>query len=156
MALTYPNRNGYLYSFQSTQVQQGAELFKGLLGVKFSPKLEGRKLVMGNGRKAYGRVRGQLMVEGEVTFLADAFFDFQRAHPQILDEVFNPTIINEEGARRDVIELVELVFESLDYTSEGTDEIRITLPFSAIDAKINGEAVVLGDSLGLDNEAGAQ
>lgn len=155
MALSYPNRNGYLYSFQSTQVLEGGELFKGLLGGKVNPKIDGRKVVMGNGRKAYGRTRGQLMVEGELTFLADSFLEYQRTKPGFFDLLHNLVVVFEEGDRRDKIQLVELSLDSVDVSFEGTEEIRAVLPFTALDCLINDQQLVEGDALGLQGDAGA-
>jgi hypothetical protein len=155
MALQYPNRNGFLYSFQSTQVLEGGELFKGLLGGKVSPKIDGRKMVTGNGRIAYGRTRGQLMVEGSLTFLADAFFDYQRDKPAFFDLIHNLVVVFEEGSRRDKIALVELTLDSVDVSFEGTEELRVEIPFAAIDCLINDLSLVQGDALGLQNDAGS-
>lgn len=156
MALQYPNRNGYLYSFQSTQVLEGGELFKGLLGGKVNPKIDGRKMVMGNGRIAYGRTRGQLMVEGELTFLADAFYDYQRTKPGFFDLIHDIVVVFEEGDRRDKIQIIQLTLDAVDVSFEGTEELRAVLPFAAINCLVNDQSLIEGDALGLQGDAGAQ
>lgn len=155
MPLSYPKRKGFLYSFQSLQVLDGADQLKGIMGFKANPKVDGKKLVFGNGRKAYGRTRGQLTVECEITFLAEAFFDWLATHKQFIDEEFDFTAVCEEGSRRDKIEVIGLSFDSSEMPFEGTDEIKVTIPGMAIDLKINGESPVEGDSLGLEDDAGA-
>ena len=139
MPLTYPKRGGFLYSFKSVEVQQGAEVWNGLLSVKYTPKIDGRSLLHGNRRRAYGRPRGNAEVELEVKFVAEGYFDWVRAHPGFLMEIFNPIIINEEGSRRDTISIVELTFENTDAPSEGTDANEVTLSGMAIDCLISVE-----------------
>lgn len=155
MPIQYPNRKGFVYTFQSFSLLEGSDLIPGLLGFKASPKLEGRKLVFGTGRLAYGRTRGQLSVEVELTLMAEAFYEWRKKHPQILDEVFNLTGVNEEGANRNKIQIVDLAFESLDLTFEGTDELKGVLPGMAMNLLIDGQPVVKGDALGLGTDAGA-
>jgi hypothetical protein len=155
MAIQYPNRKGFVYSFQSFSLMDGSDLIEGLLGFKASPKLDGRKLVYGTGRKAYGRTRGTLSVECEVTFLAEAFYEWRKKHPKFLDEAFNLVGINEEGANRSKIEVISLAFESAELTFEGTDELKGVLPGTAIYLLIDGESPIQGDSLGLGTDAGA-
>lgn len=155
MAISYPRRNGFLYSFQSFSLLEGAELFKGIQAVKFSPKIEGKKIVFGSGRKGAGRVRGQLMVEASITFLADAFFEFVRTRPFFLDQEFDLVGVCEEGSRRDKIEIIGLSFDSVDLSFEGTDETKGECPGNAYDLLINGVSVVEGDALGVSGDGGA-
>lgn len=155
MALSYPKRNGFLYSFQSFRLLEGSELFRGLMAFTVTPKIEGKKLVFGNGRKAYGRVRGQLQVELSMTFLAESFFEFARNHPQYLDEEFNLTGVCEEGSTRDKLEIIGLSLDSSSIPFEGTDEVKVELPGMAIDILVNGVSPVVGDSLSVQGDAGA-
>lgn len=155
MAFTYPNSKGFVYTFQSFSLLEGSTLFAGLLGFKASPKLEGRKLVFGTGRTAYGRTRGQLSVECELTFLSEAFFDFVKANPQFLDQSFDFTGVCEEGANRNKIQVYSMAFESADIPFEGTDEIKVVVPGMAMNMKIDDKFIVEGDALGIKNDAGA-
>ncbi len=154
MALSLTKRKGFLYTFQSLQVMSGSELFKGLLSFKASPKLEGRKLVFGTGRLAYGRTRGQLSVECEVSWIAEGFYEWHKGHPQFLDEEFDLLAVNEEGSKRDKLEIIGLCFDSADMPQEGTDENKVTMPGMAVDLRINGQSVIFGDALGLSGDAG--
>jgi hypothetical protein len=139
MPLSYPKRNGYLYSLKSTSVQEGGELFGGLLSVKYTPKVDGRALVHASRERAYGRVRGNFEVECELSFLGEAFFDILKNHPGILTEMFNPVIVHEEGSRRDAIKLIDLTFEDFDPTVEGTDAMEVALTGMALDCLISVE-----------------
>lgn len=143
------NRKGYLYSFVGTELIQGSDAMAGLTGVKMNPKKEGKKLVFANGPKAYGRVRGTFSVEGEITLLADEFLPWTKTHPQWLDEVFDFTFICKEGPNRDKVQLIGFSFDNADMTFEGTDEIKVTLPGTAFDMKINGNSPVIGNNVGL-------
>lgn len=156
MALQYFKRNGYLYSFKSVSLLEGAELFKGLSAISVNPTVEGRDLFYGSGTKAYGRPRGHLMVEVSATFVAEAFFDIVAKHPTILDEEFNLSVVFEEGPRRDVIDLVSLTFEGIDKSAEGTEATTVELSGTAIDCLINKRSVMGGDALGMRGDAGAQ
>lgn len=156
MALSYPKREGYLYSHKSLIVQEGAELWsKGLIAAKINPSIEGRKIVMGNGRKPLGRTRGELKVECELTFESTSFFEYATSHPQFLDEIHNFTYVWEEGADRADVEIQDLAFEAIDLPSEGTEEIKVVLKAMAFDCLINGQSVVEGDSLGNEGRAAA-
>jgi hypothetical protein len=139
MPLQYPKRGGFLYSFKSVEVLEGAEIWNGLLSVKRVMKIDGRSLLHGNRRRAYGRPRGNAEAELEVKFVYEAYFDYVKNHPGILMEEFNPTIINEEGSRRDAIKIVGLTFENDDATQEGTDASEVTLSGMAIDVLISVE-----------------
>lgn len=139
---TYPNRGKFLYSFKSLSLLNGAEVFEGLTSLGVNVTIEGREMLYGNGMRAYGRTRGNLQVEVEAKFAAEAFFDFQKAHPQFLTELFTFTVVNEESSRRDVIELVELSFEGADLPSEGTAPSEVTLSGMALDVLINDQSVI--------------
>jgi hypothetical protein len=139
MPLQYPKRNGYLYSLKSTSVQEGGEVFNGLLSVKYTPKVDGRAMVHANKSRAYGRVRGNFEVEAEFSFLGEAFFDILKNHPGLLTEIFNPVVIHEEGSRRDALKFVDLTFEQFDPTIEGTDAMEVSLPGMAVDLLVSVE-----------------
>lgn len=153
MALAYPKRQGYLYSHKSLTVMEGSELMsKSLLSAKISPSIEGRKIVMGNGRKALGRTRGELKVEAELAFEWTSFAEYIKAHPQMLDEVHNFTYVWEEGADRIKVEIQDFTFDGFDIPSEGTEEIKIELKGAAFDCLINDTSLIIGDALGLDEQ----
>lgn len=139
MPLTYPKRNGYLYSLKSTSVDNGGELFGGLLSVSYTPKVDGRAIVHASRSRGYGRVRGNFEVEVEFTFLAEAFFDIVKNHPGILTEMFNPTVIHEEGSRRDAVRFTDLTFEEFGGSAEGTDAMEVALPGMALDCLLSAE-----------------
>lgn len=155
MALQYHKRNGFLYSFKSVSLLEGSELFKGLSAISVNPTVEGRDMFYGTGTKAYGRPRGHLMVEISATFVAEAFFDIMAKHPTILDEEFTLSLVNEEGSRRDVIDLISVTFEGIDMSQEGTEATTVELSGSAIDFLINKKSVMGGDALGMRGDAGA-
>lgn len=155
MALTYPKRNGYLYSFQSVSVLQGSEFFKGLQSVSFTPSVDGRDRPKGTGPKALGVTRGTLKVDVELTFESTSFFEWIKAHPQWLFEHFDLTVVYEEGATRDVIDLVQVTFDDSEVKAEGTEAIKVAIKGQAIDVLINKVSVSPGDSLGQAGIAGA-
>ncbi len=160
MALQHPHRQGFLLSATSLSVLEGSELFKGLISAKVTGKIDGRKRVRAMGRKALGTTAGQLVVEVELVFEATSFFEYQADHPAMLDEIHNLTFSYEEGPLNRKVKVTDFCFDSVEIPSEGTEEIKVTLPGEAIDCLIadNGgefKSLVNGDSLGNSNDAGA-
>ncbi len=156
MALAYPKRQGWLYSHKSLTVMEGSELIsKALFSAKITASIEGRKVVMGNGRLPLGRTRGELKVECELGFEWTSFAEYLKAHPQALDEIHNFTYVWEEQSDRIKVEVQDFAFDSIDIPSEGTEEIKIELKGMAFNCLINEKPLILGDSLGLDEQAGA-
>ncbi len=156
MALSYPKRQEYLYALNSFSLLDGADPVHGLRSFKVTTTIEGRDHVYGTGVKSYGRPRGNLKVEVEIKFIAEAFFDYQRRHPQILTDIIDSLIgVFEDGSRRDKIECVSVDFTSCEIPPEGTEATEITLQGTAIDFLINDQSVAEGDSLGQAGEAGA-
>lgn len=148
--LSYPKRKGFLYSLTSVTLVQGASVFKGLTSMKVNATIEGRDLKYGNGIIAFGRPSGTLKVEIEWKFVAEAFFDFVRAHPQYMTETFNPAFAFEEGSRRDRIELVGATLEGAELSAEGTDAAEVSITGTALDvlmgpSKISVAARQAGD-----------
>ena len=105
MGLPYPRRNRFIFSGKSLEVMEGAELWRGLTQAEVSVEIEGRDPLYGFGVIQLGKPRGQLMVEVNFTFEAASFFEWRKAHPQFLDEIFDLTITIQEGANRHLVEL---------------------------------------------------
>lgn len=145
--LQYPRSNSRLYSFKSTQVLSGADVFEGLMAVSVKAEIEGRDLVFGSGPIAYGRPRGQLKIEFSMTFVADAFYSFARANPQFMDTEYDLTFVQEEGAARDVIDIRQILFDSFEINPEGTDATEIEVPGQAINLFLNNQPLMFGDAL---------
>lgn len=160
MALSYPKRDGYLFSHKSIVVQEGAELVsKALISCKVMGKVDGRKAVYGNGRKAVGLVRGQLVVEAELTFEGTSFNEYRSAHPQLLDEIHNFSYLWEEGSNRMGVQVQGFTFMDMELPSEGTDELQVALKGIALDILMssNGGAflsLVEGDAISATGEQG--
>lgn len=153
MALAYPKRQGYLFSHKSLTVVEGSELIsKALFSAKITASIEGRKVVMGNGRKPLGRTRGELKVECELGFEWTSFAEYVKAHPQLLDEIHNFVYVWEEGADRIKVEIQDFAFDSFDLPSEGTEEIKVELKGMAFDCLVNEQSLILGDSISLDEQ----
>lgn len=152
--LAYPKKKGNLYSLTSVTLVQGAEVFKGLRSMKVNATIEGRDLVYGNGIIAFGRPSGTLKIEIEWKFIAEAFFDFQRAHPQFLTEVFNPAFAFEDGTRRDRMALVSATIEGAEITAEGTDAAEVSCTGTAIDVLMGPNKVSLAARQAGDISAG--
>lgn len=140
------DRRTFRYSFTSVEVQDGANVFEGLTSLSRATKIEGRDPVYGNRRKMYGRTAGTLLVEVTCGFIAEAWFDFVKDHPQYLDEIFDVVFFYEEGNRRDKIEIIGLLFNEDSSDAEGTDATKVEMPGTAINIKINGVSVITDPS----------
>lgn len=137
----------YLFSIKSLEIHQGADLFEGILGLKITVKADGRKTVReGTGGRAYGKTRGGLSVEVEVTFEGTKYFDWIENHGGLLDEIFDIVASLREGSKKAKIEILELDFRENEIPIEGDDEMKVTLKGEAIDCKINGKSMKDGDT----------
>lgn len=154
--LQFPLRDGFLYSFNSLVVAEGAEIFSGLQEFKVKIKIDGETLVRAEGRKVIGRTRGNLMIDGgSMKFVLDAALDYVANHPNFLDEVHTITTTMEEGSRRTRQKIISLRFLELPIELGGTEEGKCEVPFSAFDVHCmdkNGQmrSLVEGDDLGLN------
>ena len=156
MGLQYPRRNRFLYSLKSLEVQEGAELWKGITQFSVAVEIEGRDPLYGTGVYAYGKPRGQVKIDVTCRFEGKSFYEFHKAHPQFLDEFFDIVGTLQEGADRDTIELRQLTFEGANPVEvEGTEAMEVEISGSAIEFLINGEPVMHGDALGQSGAAGA-
>jgi hypothetical protein len=137
MPLTYPKRNGYLYTFKSVEVLEGAAVWNGILSVGWTGTMDGADVVHGNKVLPYGHIRGNAKTTLEVKFVAEAYFDWLRDHPGALQEILPAVVVkNQEGSRIDAVKLVGLRFTEVDGPSEGTDANEITKPANALDLLI--------------------
>lgn len=139
MPLQYPNRAGFVYTLQSCTLQEGPEVLKGLRGISFSAKTEGRKVVMANGETGVGFTRGQKMFEGSVKLILDSLLDYQAAHQKLFDELHTFTVSLEEGTRLDSIKVEDAAFSEFSVDISGNEEIEVEIPFLALLISINGQ-----------------
>lgn len=139
MPLQYPNRAGFIYTLQSCTLQEGPEVLKGIRGISFSAKTEGRKAVMANGETAVGFTRGQKMFEGSVKLILDSLLDYHATHQALLDELHTFTVSLEEGARLDSIKIEDAAFSEFSADISGNEEIEVEVPFLALLISINGK-----------------
>jgi hypothetical protein len=142
MPLGYPNRGTFNMSFKSLSLLEGADEFEGLTSLNINTTIDGRERPYGNGMRPYAPTRGNLVIEVEAKFLLDYAHDFIKGHPQFLTEIFNFTVVNEEGPRRHVVQLKDVTFEGCDMPAEGTGPSEITFSGSASDIMINGQSVI--------------
>lgn len=154
MPITYPHRDSFIFSFPSLVLAEGSALFTGLKGLQGTAKIDGEKIVIVEGRKAAGRTRGVLMVEGTITLVLDSALDYAVAHPALLDEIHTITATLEEGANRKKITLVQLRLLEFPFDLKGTEEVEVALKFTAFDLLVDGRSLVEGDDLGLNIEVG--
>lgn len=160
MPAQYPQRSRFIYSRKSFSLLQGSELFAGLISMSVDPTIDGRERLFGTGTKPYGVTRGELKVEGEMVFAAEAFFDFVKAHPEFMFERYDFTGVFLEGDRTDAFGLQGVTFEGSPISVEGTEGTVATIKFTADDFLIGVEggamrSVSPGDALGTNGDAGA-
>lgn len=137
----------YLFSIKSLEVHQGGTLFEGLLSMKVTCKKDGRKSVHGTGGRRYGRTRGGLVVEVEMTFEGTSFFRWHKDHPGLLDKIFESVVMSlREGSEKAKVELLELDFPEVEIPVEGDDEMKVPLKGEAKDCKINDLSLADGDT----------
>jgi hypothetical protein len=139
MALQYPNRAGFIYTLQSCTLQEGPEVLKGIRGISFSVKTEGRKGVFGNGETIIGYTRGQKMFEGSVKMILDSALDYIGVQSSLLDVSHTFTVSLEEGTRLDSIKIDNAVFTEFSADISGNEEIEVEIPFLAELIYINGK-----------------
>ncbi len=142
MALTYPKRKAFLYSLPSIVVLETANQWPGLDKVSYTPKVDGKEIQYGAGTFGLGYVRGKNSVEGELSFIQEYFFDWVKFHPAYLSIIIPSLVIAyQEGPRQDRVELTEMTFTESGSESEETEGLRTTVPFMALDLKVNGVSV---------------
>lgn len=147
--MDFPHRDGYVYSFRSLELAQGAALFNGLTGFSCTPTIDGETIVYANGRKPFGRTRGRLKVEGTITMYLDPALDYAKAHPHILDEQFPAiTASLQDGSRRNKVTLHQVRLMEFPIDLKGDDAIEVALKFTAFDLLLDGVSVVEGGELG--------
>lgn len=144
----YPERQRFLYSRKSFALRQGPDLFAGLLGMSVDITIEGADPLFGTGMVPLGEPRGEIKVEGELTFPLRPFFEFAHANQPILMQRFNFTGVFQEGSQNDTVGLRTCRIMGVNWSLEGTEATEITVPFRAYDFLLNGKSMVEGDALG--------
>lgn len=125
-------------SFQHCNLLEGAFIFSGLRGIEVNAKREGGKpIMMTNSRKAVGNTVGQVSFDGTLKLLFDDAILYQKAQADLFGAEHTFTISIDSGSLRDKIAVSGLVFTSIGYKFEGTDEIEVDLPFTALDVLVN-------------------
>lgn len=160
MSAQYPQTQRFLYSRKSFSLLQGSELFAGLISMSVDVSIDGSDPLYGTGMTPYGEPRGELKVEGEMVFVAEAWFDFVKAHPQFLVERFDFSGVWLEGARSDAVGLKAARLLGASIPVEGTEATQVTVKYRAYDFLVGVEggalrSVVDSDALGSNGDAGA-
>lgn len=153
--MAYPNSDGFIDSFQTLVLAEGSSLFTGLKGWQVNATIDGESIVYVEGRKAAGRTRGRLKVEGTLTMVLDSAIDYAIAHPHMLDEIHTVTGTMDRGSRPSVKQTVKgLRLLEFPFDLKGTEEVEVALKFTAFDFLIDGVSLVEGDDMGLNIEVG--
>ncbi len=141
MPVHYPKRNGFLYSFKSVQLLQGAQLFDGLMQVEANPSVDGGDAVFGTGPKGLGAPIGELHIELSFKMLLKSFFLYTKSRPNWMFEYYNLTLVNQEGSDRDRITLETVRITGTTIPSEGTDATVVEAEGWALDMRMNGKSI---------------
>jgi hypothetical protein len=160
MPAQYPQRQRFIYSRKSFSLLQGSELFAGLISMSVDVSIDGADPLYGTGMTPYGEPRGELKVEGEFVFVAEAFFDFVKGHPQFLVERFDFSGVFLEGSRTDAVGLKTVRLLGAAVPVEGTEGTQVTVKYRAYDFLVGVEggalaSVIDSDALGANADAGA-
>ncbi len=141
MGLLYPNRSGFIESFKSVNLLEGADVFDGLRKVELTPEISGAETVKTNRRKPQGHVAGDASITGSMTLLYRSALDYQQKHPFFLYEIHSLTFTTEERVDFTTVAIEGLRWLSFPILAEGTNAIEVEVKFEALDClmSVNGE-----------------
>ncbi|MBK6515802.1 MAG: hypothetical protein IPG04_17305 [Polyangiaceae bacterium] len=149
MPAAHPQRQRFVYSRKSWSLLNGSEVFAGIKEMSIDVTVDGRDRPFGTGTKSQGVTRGELKVEGEITFFLEPFMDFYRANPGLLGLLFDSfTGAWLEGEASETVTLQLVTFDSIGNEVAGTEATEVKVKIAAQDFLINGVSVMPGDALG--------
>ena len=141
MGLLYPNRSGFIESFKSVSVREGASIFDGLRKIEIAAEITGAETVKTNMRKPQGHVAGDASITGNMTLLYRSAMDNMTKNPFMLYEQHSLTFTTEERVDFTTIAIEGLRWLKFPVMSEGTDAIEVEVGYEALDVliSVNGE-----------------
>jgi hypothetical protein len=123
MPVPYPKSAGWLYSFQSLRIPDGAGgQDVGIREISIKNTKEGRSKVFGSARRSLGFTSGRDNWEASIKWNLDHWTKWMVANAPYTDRIFDLTFqYIEEGQKYEIV-LKDLLYKSEDHTAtEGSD-----------------------------------
>ena len=155
MAIGYPKTDGFLFSFQSIRIPDGAggdDIGIREIGIKNTKK--GRAKVWGKGRRPLGMTAGQDDIEFTVKWVRDYFALWQTRNQPYTDKFFDLPVVHIENGQKYEINLKGCLYKDQDGTaSEGSEgALEDTVNFTAMDMDVYVDGVQIEWRLAEDGE----